>query len=187
MELFEFLMVLVSIIIGLGVAEVLTGVARELRYRKSVQHDWLHTVLVIGIFLALLQQWWESWSLQRFPEWSFPGLLMMLIGPVGLFLVAHLLYPDEVDAADLREYYFSVARPIWAVAALTVVGATAFRPVIFGETLLSADNATSFILLLGFVAMAVSRNRALHSVLVPLFTILVLMDTLLITFLIGAG
>ena len=53
MELFEFLMVLVSIIIGLGVAEVLTGVARELRYRKSVQHDWLHAVLVIGIFLAL--------------------------------------------------------------------------------------------------------------------------------------
>jgi hypothetical protein len=29
MSLFEFLMVLVSIIIGLGIAEILTGVARQ--------------------------------------------------------------------------------------------------------------------------------------------------------------
>ena len=37
MSLFEFLMVLVSIIIGLGIAEVLTGVARQLRSRESTQ------------------------------------------------------------------------------------------------------------------------------------------------------
>jgi len=37
MSLFEFLMVLVSIIIGLGVAEVLTGIARQFRTRGSTQ------------------------------------------------------------------------------------------------------------------------------------------------------
>jgi hypothetical protein len=37
MSLFEFLMVLVSIIIGLGMAEILTGVARQVRCRGSIR------------------------------------------------------------------------------------------------------------------------------------------------------
>jgi len=54
MSLFEFLMVLVSIIIGLGVAEVLTGIARQFRTRGSTQRYWVHSILVAVIFFALL-------------------------------------------------------------------------------------------------------------------------------------
>lgn len=187
MELFEFLMVLVSIIIGLGVAEVLTGVARVLRHRDSVRLNWVHTALVAAIFLALLQMWWESWGLQDMSEWSFPGLLMMLTGPVCLFLIAHLLYPEVVAGSDLRRYYYEVARPIWILGVLGVTGSTTFRPLLFGQPFFAADNATSLILFLGFVALAISKNRALHSVLVPTFLILLLLDTLLINYLIDAN
>ena len=48
MQLFEFLMVLVSIIVGLGVAELLTGLARLLRARKSVRFYWVHALLIPG-------------------------------------------------------------------------------------------------------------------------------------------
>ena len=187
MELFEFLMVLVSIIIGLGVAEVLTGVARVLRHPDSVQRYWVHTVTAVTIFLALLQTWWESWSLREATEWSFPGLLMMLAGPVCLFLMAHLLYPEEMPGSDLREYYYRIARPFWTLAALAVTGSVTFRPLIFGQALFRVDNATSFIMFLGFVALVISKNRLLHSVLVPAFLILLLLDTLLINYLIGAN
>ena len=187
MELFEFLMVLVSIIIGLGVAEVLTGVARNLRHSDSVQRDWVHTVLVAAIFLALLQQWWESWSLRGATEWSFPALLMMLAGPVCLFLIAHLLYPEEVAGSDLRKYYSDVSRPIWILGALGVTGATTFRPLIFGQTLFAADNATSFLMLVVFLVLSVSRRRILHAVLIPAILVLLLLDTLLISYLIGAN
>ena len=45
MSLFEFLMVLVSIIIGLGIAEILTGIARQIRCRSSIQGYWVHSIL----------------------------------------------------------------------------------------------------------------------------------------------
>ncbi len=53
MSLFEFLMVLVSLIIGLGISEFLAGVARISRNKDSVQPYWVHSTLIVIVFLAL--------------------------------------------------------------------------------------------------------------------------------------
>ena len=55
MELFEFLMILLSIIVGLGLAELLTGIAVILREGRQSQFSWIHGAVVLAIFLALLQ------------------------------------------------------------------------------------------------------------------------------------
>ena len=112
MELFEFIMVLLSIVIGLGIAEVLKGFAWSLRFRKVNRAYWVHLVLVLAILLAFLQQWWEAWEFQGIDQWGFVDLLLLLTGSVCLYLIAHLLYPEESAGADLREYYYSVARPM---------------------------------------------------------------------------
>ena len=176
MSLFEFLMVLVSIIIGLGMAEILTGLARQIRYRESIHGYWVHSVLVAAIFFALLQQWWEIWGLRVVPEWSFNGLVMMLAGPVGLFLIAHLLFPEPMHGANFREHYNGAMRPIWWLAALTVALATLFRPLIFDLRLFSLDNATSFIFFFGFIALAITKRSVVHAILVPVFLLLLLLD-----------
>lgn len=185
MSLFEFLMVLVSIIVGLGIAEVLTGIARLIRCRGSIQGYWVHSVLVIAIFFALLQQWWEVWGLRVTPEWTFLGLVMMLTGPVGLFLIAHLLFPEPMQGENLRAYYHGAMRPVWWLAALTVVLATLFRPLIFAQDLFSAPNVTSFVLFFGFIALATSRRSVLHAILVPVFLLLVVLDIFQWAFVIG--
>ena len=87
MSLFEFLMVLMSIIIGLGIAEVLTGVARVIRERAQLRYYRVHGVLVAITFMALVQQWWEAWSLRTVPSWSFgamrPVWLLGILAVVG--------------------------------------------------------------------------------------------------------
>ena len=176
MSLFEFLMVLVSIIIGLGIAEILTGIARQIRCRGSTKVYWVHSVLVTAIFFALLQQWWEVWSLRVVPEWTFHGFVMMLSGPVGLFLIAHLLFPEPMQGTNFREYYNGAMRPIWWLGALTVVLATSFRPMIFDFNLLAPDNATSIFFFFGFMALAISRRSVVHAILVPVFLLLLLLD-----------
>jgi hypothetical protein len=184
-SLFEFLMVLVSIIIGLGLAEILTGVARLIRGRASIEGYWVHAVAVVTIFTALLQQWWEIWSLRSAPEWTFLGLLMMLCGPVGLFLMAHLVFPEPLHDVKLRTYYYEGMRPIWWLATVTVVMATLFRPLAFGDDLFSASNATSFLFVIGFVALAVSKRPLLHTVIVPFFLVLLLLDIFEWSFVVG--
>ena len=185
MSLFEFLMVLVSIIVGLGIAELLTGIARQIRCRTSISGYWVHSVLVTLVFFALLQQWWEIWALRDLAEWAFYGLVLMLAGPVGLFLIAHLLFPEPMQGANLREYYNDGTAPVWWIAALTVALSTLFRPLIMGSTLLSPDNATSFLLFFGFVTLALSRRPVLHTIFVPVFLLLVLFDVFHWSFAIG--
>jgi len=185
MSLFEFLMVLVSIIVSLGIAEILTGIARLIRCRGSIQGYWVHSIVVTVVFFALLQQWWEIWGLRDAPEWTFHGLLMMLTGPVGLFLIAHLLFPEPMQGANLREYYYGTMRPVWWLGALTVVLATMFRPLIFGDSLLSPDNATSLLFVFGFIVLAISKRSILHVILVPIFLLLVLFDIFQWNFVIG--
>lgn len=187
MSLFEFLMVLVSIIIGLGITEILNGIARCIRCRESIQGYWVHAVLVLAVFVALLQQWWEIWGVRSAPEWTFVSLVMMLSGPVGLYLMAHLLFPEPIRGARFREYYYGAMRPVWWLAAATVVAATLFRPIAVQDELLSASNATSFVGLFAFVTLAMSRRPIIHYVLVPAFLLLLLLDIVQWSFVMSEG
>jgi len=182
MSLFEFLMVLLSIIIGLGLAEILRGIARHIRNRESASGYWVHAVVVCLVFVALLQQWWEIWGLQNYSGWSFLGLLMMLTGPIGLFLISYLLFPHPVKGANYREYYYGPMRPVWWIAVLTVTLATLFRPIVFGEELFKIDNASSLFGFVGFTVLALSKNRTVHAVLVPALFAAILWDILAMSF-----
>jgi hypothetical protein len=119
------------------------------------------------------------------PEWTFPGLIMMLGGPICSFLIAHLLFPEPVPGANIREYYYGAMRPIWWLAFLAVLFATLFRPLVLKYDLFTVDNATSFIAFIGFIVLAISPNRVLHALLVPILLLTTLLDVLLITFTIG--
>ena len=184
MSLFEFLMVLLSIIVGLGLSEVLTGFARVLRQGRANEFCIAHAAVVFTIAVALLQIFWESWSLREHTSWTFTGAALMLGGPILLHLLAHVLFPGDDEKTSLREYYFSKTRLIWSLALLAVITGTLFRPIAFGETLFKVDNLSSFPLAAAFVLLAISRNRTLHNTLTPILTVLVVIDTLSISYVI---
>ena len=182
MDIFVYTAVLTSIIIGLGLAEILRGIARQIRNRDSASGYWVHAVAVCLVFVALLQQWWEIWGLQGSPDWSFLGLLMMLTGPIGLFLISYLLFPQPVKGANYRAHYYGPMRPVWWIAVLTVTLATLFRPIVFGEELITIDNASSLIGFVGFTVLALSKNRTVHALLVPALFVAILWDILAMSF-----
>ncbi len=181
MQLFEFLMVLVSIIVGLGIATLLTGIASLIRVRDSIRPYWVHTVLIALVFLAHAQVWWESWGLSPAPEWSFLGLLMMLGSPVCLFLISQLLFPESPRGVDLAEYYFQNSRIIWLLGAGATLIATLLRPVFFGAPLLEVGNLASAPTLLVCLVLASTQSRRLHALLVPGLLVVVFLDTILVT------
>ena len=178
MSLFEFLMVLVSIIVGLGVAEILTGIAQQIRFRASSIGYWVHSCGVTLIFLALLQNWWELWELRDADEWTFSGLVLMLLAPGGLYLIAHLIFPEPIQGADFKAYYYSAMRPVWWLAGLVAITSTLFRPLAFGAELIDMDNAAALLMVIGFTTLATSKNVAVHSILVPAFLLLLIWDVL---------
>jgi hypothetical protein len=178
MSLFEFLMVLVSIIVGLGIAEILTGVARQIRFRTSSDAYWLHSCGVALIFFALLQNWWELWVLRSVDEWVFSGLVLMLVSPAGLYLIAHLIFPDPIEGVEFRAYYYDAMRPVWWLGVLVAVASTLFKPIAFGADLVELDNAAPVVMVIGFLTLATSKSTVVHSILVPSFLLLLLWDVL---------
>ena len=179
MSLFEFLMVLVSIIVGLGIAEVLTGIARQVRYRREIKWYWLHSCGVALVTVALLQSWWELWELRHTVEWVFYSMVLMLVSPAALYLIAHLAFPEGGQATDMRVYYYDQMRPIWWFAVLSTMASVLFRPIAFGSSLVNLDNIVPSLLVAGFIALAASRNAVLHSIVVPLFLLLLIGDVLI--------
>ena len=182
MSIFEFLMVLVSLIIGLGIAELLTGVTRIIRCQDSVQTYWIHSMFMVIVFLALLQQWWEIWGVRDVSIWTFPGMVMMLAGPVGLFLIANLLFPEPVSGTDFRAYYYNKMRPVLWIGVVTVLLAVTFRPLVLGTELLALHNLSSFVIMAIFVSLTLIRKSWFHGMMVTLVLIGVLTDIMLAGF-----
>jgi hypothetical protein len=184
MELFEFLMILLSIIVGLGLAEILMGIAGVLRDGRQRELCWVHSAVVLTVFIALLQVFWESWGLQEVEAWTFPAMMLMLALPVLLFLIAHLLFPTEYPQADLEEYYFERSRLIWSLALAGVIAGNAFRPLAFGEPLFAVDNASSIVSFVSCTVLAATKLKPVHYALATLAPVTILLDTLAISYVI---
>jgi len=176
MSLFEFLIVLVSIIVGLGVTEILSGVAMQIRHRDTVKGYWVHSAGVTLIFIALIQNWWELWDRRDVAQWSFLGLVLMLIPPASLYLASHLIFPEPIAGSNLRHYYYERLRPVWMLAILTAATSSTFSFFTVGESPFIGDNLSAVAMTIGFVALASSRNVLLHSLVIPSFLALLLWD-----------
>lgn len=185
MNLFEFLMILLSLIVGLGVTEILSGIARFLKTSGTHKIPWIHALATTAVFIALLQTFWESWGLRTIETWSFPAMLLMLGSPISLYLMAYILFPEQHDRTSLDDYYLERARLLWPLAGFTVIVGTLFRPLAFGDPLWVVDNASGIPILAVCGVLTVTGNRVVHRILVPVVLAAVLWDTLTFSHSIG--
>jgi len=60
MNLFEFIMVLTSIIVGMSLAELLSGIADSITRRHSREFSWTHLLFSFALLIAIIQTWWRE-------------------------------------------------------------------------------------------------------------------------------
>lgn len=185
MNLFEFLMILLSLIVGLGLGEILSGLARYLKRSGAQRIAWMHSTATLAVFIGLLQTFWESWGLRSVEVWSFPAMLLMLGSPICLYLMAYIIFPEYTEDVGLDEHYLERAHLLWPLAALTVTIGTLFRPIAFGDPLWIVDNASGLPILIVCVVLTVTRRKLVHQLLVPVVLASVLVDTLTFSHSIG--
>ncbi|MFT5443828.1 MAG: hypothetical protein ACI8W3_002879 [Myxococcota bacterium] len=113
MNPFEFVMILVSIIVALGVAELLVGVARILR--GELKPYWIQAIWVFTLLVMQLQYSWTLFDREAQSEWVFVDLVRLLAPPIALFLASSLLFPSRGEHVDLEEYYFAKRKPIFGL------------------------------------------------------------------------
>jgi hypothetical protein len=131
MNVFEFILIPASIIAGLGVAELLGGVVRI--FRGDLKAGSLHSVWVFLVFLVQVQWLWAIWKYHDRADWVFPEFALFLIGPIGLYLAAAILFPAENSAESLDKYFLSQRKGFFPIAAVTIASLLASDWIARGE------------------------------------------------------
>lgn len=97
---FEYLAVLVSLILGLGITHLLAGVGRLIHRRGEYKLDPTHVLWTAATFWILVLNWWVFFQSRRFEEWSFDIFLMVVVWAVLYFLMAVVLYPPDISEGE---------------------------------------------------------------------------------------
>jgi hypothetical protein len=181
-ESFNYLSVLISIILGLAIAQVLQGV-RGLVLTRSKVKRYTPTIIWTGMALLIaVQGWWASFSMHQQANWNFLALLIIVLQATCVYMVAALVLPDAKgdNTVDLREHYF--AHRHWFFGA--VFGGIAFsllkELVLYGRLPRSLD--LGFQLAFGVIAVTamLQRREWLHKLLAPISAVLLLLYIALI-------
>jgi len=124
MDTFRWIAVVVSMILGLGVARLLTGAVAVFRARDRAALDWPPLFWAAAIFIQQIAFWWSlEDAAGRVTTWTLPTFLMLVALVLFLFLAAALVLPagDMAEGESLRASFEKDGR--WALVALAAFNA----------------------------------------------------------------
>ena len=178
MSIFEYIGVLVSVIMGLGITHLVTGMSKLIQHRSEVRLYMPHMLWTLNILIFILLIWWGMFNWSSHETWYAYEYLFIALYSIVMFFLASLLYPwDMASDVDVREHFFGnrmwffgVLLVAWAIDVLaTLVKAdVGLRPVPTGYF--------GFIgvqILIATVGLLTS-NRVVHAILPASFLIIVL-------------
>ncbi len=130
MSAFEYILPLVSVLVGLAIADMVVSLHRLLRARKRVRWDWLSLTTALLAVLLVLEFWWRFFAAQSNPFYeTLGGFLLLAIQLVILFLLNASALPDRVpdEGLDLSAFYLDNASYFWTLYAAYGVFSTVVR------------------------------------------------------------
>jgi hypothetical protein len=123
---FEYVTVLISIILGLGITQIVTGIADIIHTWDRNKLYWPHLLWIVLVFFLHIYEWWTIYNLRQYESWRLPTFLFITLYPINLFVLARILFPlhyGEVTSFDFKPFYFSNYRKFFlSIIILNVLG-----------------------------------------------------------------
>ncbi len=130
MSVFEYIIGIHSIVLGLATASVLSTIAEQIKYRQNLQLYWVHSLWCVTLLFFILSGWWGFWyTFEKLQEISIFTFLYSFQFSIVMYICARLLSPDptrESELSSIEEYYFRIKTPFllfllygngtWAIA-----------------------------------------------------------------------
>ncbi len=147
----EYLIVLVSIVVGLGVTELARGIRELVHPRQPVRWHWQPLAWVAIVLMQVLTAWWWLFPILKRDLWQTPvTFLPVLVTCLTLYLLCTFALPDvdrpaeatfvgdggedseAMPTIDLKAFYFSTSHRWWFFGTATVFVVAFFAIVQFG-------------------------------------------------------
>ena len=168
LSVFEYLGVLLSVVIGLGLTHLLTGLSKTIHHRATLHLYWVQLMWVFNIALYIVAVWWGMFSWSGQSSWGFLQFLFILSYAILLFLLASLLFPwDMSPDQDLEDHFWRTRAwffGVFTVARLIDIPETLLKEQV-GLREIPAEYAVFALVQLGLaVVAAITPNRSFHAV-----------------------
>lgn len=166
MDDFAHLSVLISIVLGLGITNLLMGLARIVQMRGRVRVFWPALVWALTLLVIHVQTWWSMFGLRNVETWTFVAFSLTLTQPILLFFLSALVLPDfdRDEALDLRVNYFAQTRWFFGILVALILTSLARTYAIDGRLQHEADLMFHLLFFVGSAAGAIFVNETFHKV-----------------------
>lgn len=110
--MFDYVMTLASVVIGLALTHLMQGLASLLEERGKVRFWWVHLVWVAYMFLIAIFWWWFEFMLRDIRVWTFAIYVFVLGYALITYMIAAVLFPKRLGDFESYQDYF-LARRAW--------------------------------------------------------------------------
>lgn len=163
MTQFEFLAVIISIVLAFGISDILSSWGEQIRLRREIRAYHLHFAWSVLLLLAMIAAWWGLWVLRSRPEWTFPAYVMLVVPYLTLALIAYVLTPALTEGErDIKRYYYDTSRWLFSLAAVYLATWSIFSLAVLGSPFNNTADVIRHAALILMVSLAVWRNQRLH-------------------------
>jgi hypothetical protein len=120
---FEYITILLSIILGMGITGLVSGVASIVTRWERVSLYFPHTILVVLLFIIHVQEWWAIFEMRTYTEWRLPVFLFISLYPINLYILSRILFPLRwsMRNTNLKEFYLHQYKRIFLLLLMLVV------------------------------------------------------------------
>jgi hypothetical protein len=154
MDAFSYLSVLLSIILGLAVAQVLQGYRALLLAHGRVRYDPAPLIWSGLVLLFVAQGWWASFGLNERRDWDFLDFAVILLQMGLLYMLSALVLPDvpAEQPVDLARHFERHRKAFFAFLIAMLASSIAKEAVL--EHRLTSPLNLAFHVLLAVIAVA---------------------------------
>jgi hypothetical protein len=173
MDAFNYLSVMVSIVLGLGLTQLFAGIGNMVQIRRRVKRYWLHTSWVMLLIVLHVHMWWSFWGLRGVPSWTYATFVYVMVGPALLVIASHIIIPELVDSRiDVERHYFDTSPLFFGILAGAATWAMLVEPIMGLRAFFVPFRFMQAAGVVAFGACAASKNRRLHVVAIVLVVLI---------------
>jgi hypothetical protein len=171
---FEYVIVLISVILGLGITTILTGVAELIKNMRPVRLYAPYVLWIIIIFVLHFQDWWLSYQLMSVTEWSLQFFLLIVLYPINLYILAHLLFPASIPKDFNSKDFFLEHYSRFFIGAIILVIVSIIQNIFISDLSLLTQLPHGIVLtVLLYMMITKNKSSAIHMA-VSIFLLIVM-------------
>jgi hypothetical protein len=161
---FEYISILVSIILGLGITQILTSFSDLLYHSRRVKMYWPHVAWTIFILFLHIQDWFVTYQLKHLQAWPLPLLLFILAYPIALFITAKMLFPQEGEGPSfaLKDYYYEKFPLIFILVIVCIILSISFNIYLLHARWTEQILLFLFLFVLSWIVIGKVKNQTIH-------------------------